>query len=832
MSKFTPLDLTQYFNANQVDALDAWHPELAEALSDLPTGEQTFWGMPFDLAPADAAGWILLDGEGQAATVPVSGAAGYVVFLHFCNAAHDHEGEGQPAGVEYGVVTRPGEHLADYVLVYEDGHEHRQPIRRRFEINEPQAAWGHTAFAARSHGEQKPVSFRDPLPPNSWGRYQTGVGWTGEGSARYWLFAMENPRPEARLKAIRLEATGADRVAVAGITLFAGAHHPLRHHRLETLRVTLPEDEASLADEVEATIDLGTIARQYTVPAFDPAAWLAAEVQGWGEEPEPAAPDHELLLDVTASPDATLSVERHEVALGTVYTEGVASSHDGAARVEILTPRRTWVHVSVEDETTSRPTPARVHFRAPDGRYLPPYGHRHEVNDNWFEDYGADAKLGSTEYAYVDGRFQIELPVGDVYAEIAKGFEYRPLRQKLTIAPGQRALRLRLERSIDMRNRGWVTADTHVHFLSPETAWLEAQSEGINLVNLLASQWGDLFTNVGDISGDLSGVSRDDTLIWVGTENRQHLLGHISMLGVKGAPVFPMCAAGPGESYLGDPTWSSLAEWADACRQREGVVVLPHFPRPQSEVVADIILGKIDGVEIRDFHKSSLDTFAMTEWYRFLNCGYRVAAVGGTDKMFAGMPLGGVRTYAYLGDEEFTFANWARAVRAGRTFTTSGPIIGLRVEGRVPGDEIRLPAGGGTLAVEAWAESTLPFHELEVVVNGRVVARETSDEGVTKLALNANVRLEGSGWIAARCGSRHIVWHGWPVHVTAHTSPVYVVAEDADLFSPSDATYMLTLLDGGLTWLDTLSIPADPGRHERIKDVFRAAQAELEGRLG
>ena len=46
------------------------------------------------------------------------------------------------------------------------------------------------------------------------------------------------------------------------------------------------------------------------------------------------------------------------------------------------------------------------HLRAADGRYLPPYGHRHEVNDDWFEDYGADLRLGATQYAYVDGQFQ------------------------------------------------------------------------------------------------------------------------------------------------------------------------------------------------------------------------------------------------------------------------------------------------------------------------------------------------------------------------------------------------------------------------------------------
>ena len=49
----------------------------------------------------------------------------------------------------------------------------------------------------------------------------------------------------------------------------------------------------------------------------------------------------------------------------------------------------------------------------------------------------------------------------------------------------------------------------------------------------------------------------DDCPGWV-RRNRQHLLGHISMLGTQGEPVYPMTASGPGESYLGDPTWDSL----------------------------------------------------------------------------------------------------------------------------------------------------------------------------------------------------------------------------------------------------------------------------------
>ena len=106
---------------------------------------------------------------------------------------------------------------------------------------------------------------------------------------------------------------------------------------------------------------------------------------------------------------------------------------------------------------------------------------------NFFEDCGGDLKLGSTQYAYVDGRFLIELPVGEVCVEIAKGSEYQPVRERLTIAPGQRELTLRIGRALNRRRLGWVTADTYVYFLSAQTAWLVAQAEEVNLVNLLAS---------------------------------------------------------------------------------------------------------------------------------------------------------------------------------------------------------------------------------------------------------------------------------------------------------------------------------------------------------
>ncbi len=837
MSKFTPLDLKPYFNAGRDPT--GWHPQAALHLKGLPTGPNEFWGIPFNLGPAESNCWLVLDRTSKSVTIPLSGRATFVVMAHFCDESHDVEGRTHLNPTEVGFITRPGEELARYSLVYSDASEYSQPIRRRFEINELLTVWGQMAFASRPHIEDEPRDWRGPYPAAQWGFHQTGIGASGDSPALYWLFALANPHPDRELASIRLEATGAAKLAVAGITSYHGRENPLRHRHLESLRVTL--SEPIRLQDTATSVDLGIIARNYVVPAFEPERWLASQPKGWGEEapatasgwgegiPTPESTT-QLMLDITASPDATLRVAGRQVELRPVYENGKAGSEDGKVRVEVLTPQKTWVHVTVKDASRGRPTPVRIHFRTADGRYLPPYGHRHEVNDNWFEDYGGDLKLGSTQYAYVDGRFQIELPVGEVYVEVAKGFEYQPVRQKVVVGPGQRDLELEVQRPYDWRSQGWVTADTHVHFLSPQTAWLEAKAEGINLVNLLASQWGDLFTNVADITGALSGVSHDDTLVWVGTENRQHILGHMSLLGVKGAPVFPMCASGPDESYLGDPTWMSLAEWADLCREKDGLVVIPHFPNPYCEVAADIVLGKIDAAEIRVF-TPALDSYNVLEWYRFLNCGYRVAAVGGTDKMWAGMPVGGVRTYAHLGDEEFSFANWAKAVRGGRTFTTSGPLISLMVEGCAPGDEIRLPASGGTLEAEASVQSVQPFHELQVVMNGQVVAREIFEQGVFQARMRSKIQVDGSAWIASRCVSHHQVWHGWPINIAAHTSPVYVICDGRELFAPSDASYLLTLIDGGLTWLDTFSIPSSPEHHKRIRGMFEAARGHIDRRL-
>lgn len=839
MPKFKTIPLTSFINASLSDS-QYWQSKTAQSASELPIGPQVFWGIPFDFSVGKNNIVVFSDRTGI--EIPLNQSGSHLVFAHFCDEKATTTVAGQSSDYLNPVVTAPGEHLADYTLSFEDGSQHRQPIRRRFEINQVQTRM-QSGFISRQHHGLSSLPFRGPYPENGWGRWQTGVmvgdpPSSGRTPAKedkesrsnplgsWTIYALEVPDSSKIITSVFVEPTGATAIAIGAMTVFNGTEHPLRHEPLETIEIDASGKSSS---EINTKIDLGVIARQQDIPTFNHHEWLASPVKGWGESVETT--NNTTTIDLAASRNATLSIDGSTIDTGELLELGQASSKDGKVRARVLTSQRVWVHGKIIDSTSGKPTPARVHFRSEDGRYFPPYGHTHEVNDNWFEDYGADLLLGDTPYAYVDGTFQGELPVGDVYVEVAKGFEFEPIRQKISIKPGQRNLEIPLVRNSNLRQSGWVTADTHTHFLTPETAHLEAGAEGINIINLLAAQWGDLYTNVGDLTGELSGSSSDETIVWVGSENRQHFMGHISLMGATGSPIFPMSTSGPTEGYIGDPTVRSMSQWADESHDKGGLAIVPHFPFPHSEVIAEVVLGKVDGLEIRDFHVPTMDTFAVHEWYRLLNCGYRVPAVGGTDKMSAGMPVGGVRTYAYIGERDLSYDSWSDAVRSGKTYTTSGPLMDLSVEGLQPGDEIQLPESGGSVHVMASASCAMPINKLQIVFNGQVIAEVSSDDGKKLLAINEQVNIPGSGWIAARAVSDLVAWHVWPVNFAAHTSPVYVKAGHTDVFDVALGEYLITTMQGGLDWLDTLATRSNEKQQANIRNVFSDAIGQVKRKI-
>ena len=397
----------------------------------------------------------------------------------------------------------------------------------------------------------------------------------------------------------------------------------------------------------------------------------------------PEVSAREVLIEYCAHPDARFHLE-----------DGAALRfHWPPHRLTPVGPATQRVRIRIREKASGKPVPVKLHIHGESGEYLPPVDRHRQPNGGWFEDYAPEFQhQGSiTAPTSMARRLSICPWATSIWRSARVSRSGRSARR--SARRSTEIIDLRSRRLLPWRERGWVTADTHVHFLSPATAQLEGSAEGVNVVNLLASQWGELMTNVGDFDGKTTfgsegGGGDGEWLVRVGTENRQHVLGHISLLGYKGNIIAPMCAGGPDEAALGDPIGVLLMEWAQQCKAQGGLVVLPHFPNPRCENAADLVTGSIDAVEMTAWGNlyGGIDPYSLSDYYRYLNCGYFVAAVGGTDKMAATTAVGTVRTYARIPDgREFTYDAWLEAVRSGNTFVTYGPLMEFSVGGRRPG---------------------------------------------------------------------------------------------------------------------------------------------------
>jgi hypothetical protein len=370
---------------------------------------------------------------------------------------------------------------------------------------------------------------------------------------------------------------------------------------------------------------------------------------------------------------------------------------------------------------------------------------------------------------------------------------------------------------------------------------LQAAAEDVDLVNLLAAGWGDLFTNVTDLPwGSLSEPGGSRRVV-VGTENRQNLLGHLALLGAR-RPVTPLASGGPPEGRMAGALTVLLADWADRCRAEAGLVIAAHFPLPYAEIAADIVMGRIDAVEAQAF-APSLDDPMILEWYRYLNLGDRLPIVAGTDKMSAEVPIGAVRTYTRIDgtapgasasrDRELTFDRWAAAVRAGRTFVTSGPLLELSVEGHEPGDVIGLAGPAGLQAIARVRSAQPVVTDLELIVNGRVVAASSAADGpVGELLLDERIEVGRGSWVAARSRSSAVIESAFTTSMAAHTSPVYVEVADRPLIpAASDVDVVAQVIEGARTWVAGLAAVPTPAERRRMLDYFDRSLETLRARL-
>lgn len=509
-------------------------------------------------------------------------------------------------------------------------------------------------------------------------------------------------------------------------------------------------------------------------------------------------------LDPAVSPDGTrVAFVSNHTGPTTLYT---MSSAGGT--------RRAWDPVSINKRSprfstgivrgrilddADRIIPARLMLKASDGRSYTQIGGFHRI-----------VPATRTHYQHSSGVFEVEVPAGSTSVEAMHGFEFLPARASVDVpVDGVIEIVLRLRRIDDPGVRGWYSGDMHVHDLhegrfglTHDDFFQQLAADDLGVANALIHMDGSkIMGRWEDLTGAPSALSNKTTILRYSQEFRG-AFGHIGLVGVNQF-IMPLIGGAPNTPFAPDELGIGHI---DAAHEQGAIAGFVHPYNGTTETPSDVAtaaipviaaLGKGDFYDVASV--ASLDADSAAVYYKLLNSGIRIAATGGTDN-FSDVwydPSGGAtRTYARIEQPgSFNFDDWLAAVRDGRTFASSGPLIFLSVNGNQPGDEIRLGNDQSAgLDVEVEVSSISPLDKVEILVNGDV-AKEWVPAGV-----GPTWRFEGSvdapegGWIAARVigpPSRYV----GDAFAFAQTSPVYVLRDGKSFTSVADARFLLQSVD-------------------------------------
>ena len=539
---------------------------------------------------------------------------------------------------------------------------------------------------------------------------------------------------------------------------------------------------------------------------------------------------------------AYVSNERGNTSLWVLDAVSGGRQEVRAERRRYLAPAGT-LRLMVTD-VHGAPMPARVSVTGSDGR-------SHAPADAWqHADDAFDRAERRFEYGYFHtrGSATLTLPPGTYDIEVSRGPEYRVVTRAIEIAAGANPpVRVALGLLDDLQARGWFSGDLHVHMNyggayrnDPTRMALQARAEDLHVVeNLIVNKEG----RVPDVAWFRSGpdpASSPGTLIMHGQEYHTSFWGHVGLLGLEDHLLLPgyTAYANTGVASL-QPTNARVFDLARAQGAVTGYVhPYDAYPDPRDNtrtlthaLPVDLALGKVDYYEAVGFVDDLMATAEV--WYRLLNCGFRLAAGGGTDAManFASLrgPVGMNRVYVRSG-APLEHRKWLSALKAGRSFATNGPLLDMTVDGTGLGGEVSLPAGGREVAVSVRLRSNVPVDHLEVVLDGSVVQRIPVDRDRRSATATARVRVNRSGWILLRARGDQPAYPTLDVFPYATTSPIYLTVAGKPARSPDDARYFMAWIDRMRMAVETHTAWNSGEERRETLDMLARARAEYERR--
>ncbi len=430
------------------------------------------------------------------------------------------------------------------------------------------------------------------------------------------------------------------------------------------------------------------------------------------------------------------------------------------------------------------------------------------------------------------GSFEKEVPAGETTIIVSRGFDYVPVERRLRLSANEHHTEtFALRRRSPLLREGWYCGDSHDHMIHGERTILvdfpyvalAARAEGLDYL-AVAQDWNLSQVSPEELERVTGALSLPDFQLtwnleapknyWHG--DASHTLGHGWTVGMRGRTadgrdaIAELLALSAADYERDKPTVPNFEIHA-LIHSLGGISAYSHpgrwwtgqwggkggFPVEQNKFISnlaaelpfDTVCGPTyDAIDIlMPPHEVKANQEALKLWFLLLNHGYHMTASGSSDATFdrpGGAVPGTVRMYTRL-DGKVEMTGVAAAIRAGRSFVTSGPLLVLEIGGHGSGSVVTLPATAQKGRIRAWAER---LTRVELIRNGAVVRTFDAAAGKTEFTADFDVNETDPAWYIARC-------YGADDMQVAFTNPVWFEPRDWRPPQPARAQVSITVLD-------------------------------------
>jgi hypothetical protein len=432
----------------------------------------------------------------------------------------------------------------------------------------------------------------------------------------------------------------------------------------------------------------------------------------------------------------------------------------GAVPVVLEIPRGGHIRVEARDDDTGRDLPVRVTVRGVAPTRDPNLG-------------SADRAAGAGPIAIaLQGRTEVPVPPGRYRVTVSHGPEWTLDEHEVTVTATLRAeVRASLQHVVPMA--AWVGCDLHVHAnpsfdsrVTIEDRVASLVAEGVGFATPTEHNVvGDYSAGVAMLSGAI-----DETLQWVPavevtTDRSAQPWGHFNVYPYRPDPNVPGGAPPPFLNTTPRQIFrAARANNPDAIIQVNHPRMQPNIGyfnttgldvRTQRAVSPEYDPG-FDAIEVFNGHYiNRLDQVenVLRDWMSLLASGRRYVATGSSDShrvlyQWAGYP----RTYVHVTESARAPTDILAALRRGRAFVTSGPMLFLTAGEAEPGDTVPVARQSPVrLRVRVLAAPWIPVDAVDLYRDGQRAATLTvrSSREATRLDAETTLAISPGSFVVA-----------------------------------------------------------------------------------